>query len=245
MLSCRLASGPLWLWIYLFLWWFLLVIFGLFLLHCRYELPCQDKLPEFHCTPILGCIRVLWLVFHPLGLGLDKALCDWNSVTVYQFGFLIPKDYKQALQLDEQNGNSKWQDATKLEMDQVNEYKVFQDHGKAKIDPRSRKVSNTPEGYQKIRVPLIFAVKHDGRHKVRQVARGHLTPDPIESIYSLVVSIRSLRLVIFLAKLNNLEVWGAGIGNAYLEAKTKENYMMLQGQSLRNLKDIYWLSTKH
>ena len=36
---------------------------------------------------------------------------------VYQFGFLIPKDYKQALQLDEQNGNSKWYDATKLEID--------------------------------------------------------------------------------------------------------------------------------
>ena len=82
MLSCRLASGPLLLVIYLFLWWFLLAIFGLFLLHWRYELPCQDKLPEFHCTPILGCIRVLWLVFHPLGLGLDKALCGWNSVKV-------------------------------------------------------------------------------------------------------------------------------------------------------------------
>ena len=80
MLSCRLASGPLWLGIYPFLWWFLLVIFVLFLLHWRYELPCQDKLPEFHCTPILGCIRVLWLVFHPLGLRLDKALCGWNSV---------------------------------------------------------------------------------------------------------------------------------------------------------------------
>ena len=48
---------------------------------------------------------------------------------VYQFGFLIYKDYKQALQLDEQNGNSKWYDAAKLEMDQINEYKVFQDHG--------------------------------------------------------------------------------------------------------------------
>ena len=79
-LSCRLASGPLWLGICPFLWWFLLVIFGLFLLHWRSELPCQDKLPEFHCTPILGCIRVLWLVFHPLGLGLNKALCGWNSV---------------------------------------------------------------------------------------------------------------------------------------------------------------------
>ena len=54
---------------------------------------------------------------------------------VYQFGFLIPKDYKQALQLDEQNGNSKWYDATKLEMDQINEYKVFQDHGKPNMTP--------------------------------------------------------------------------------------------------------------
>ena len=115
---------------------------------------------------------------------------------VYQFGFLIPKDYKQAVQLDEQNSNSKWYDATKLEMDQINEYKVFQDHEKAKIDPKSRKVSNAPDGYQKNRVHLIFSVQHDGRHKARLVAGGHLTPDPIESIYSGVVSIRSLRLVI-------------------------------------------------
>ena len=143
-----------------------------------------------------------------IGWCLTTGLYGRRSA-VYQFrsSFLIPKDYKHALQLDEQNGNSKWYDATKLEMDQINEYKVFQDHGKAKIEPKSRKVSNTPEGYQKIRVHLIFAVKHDGRHKARLVAGGYLTPDPIESIYSGVVSIRSLRLVIFLAQLNNLEVW--------------------------------------
>ena len=154
---------------------------------------------------------------------------------VYQFGFLIPKDYKQALQLDEQNGNCKWYDATKLEMDQINKYKVFHDHGKAQYDPKSRKVSNAPNGYQKIRVHLIFAVKHDGRHKARLVAGGHLTPDPIESIYSGVVSIRSLRLVIFLAKLNNLEVWGADIGNAYLEAKTKEKLYIVAGPEFEEL----------
>ena len=123
--------------------------------------------------------------------------------------------------------------------------KTFKTMGKPQYDPKSRKVSNAPNGYQKIRVHLIFAVKHDGRHKARLVAGGHLTPDPIESIYCGVVSIRSLRLVIFLAKLNNLEVWGADIGNAYLEAKTKENYMLLQAQSLKNLRDIYWLNTKH
>ena len=72
----------------------------------------------------------------------------------------MPKDYKQALQLDEQNDNSKWYNATKLEMDQINEYEVFQDHGKAQFDPESRKVSNAPNGYQKIRVHLIFAVNN-------------------------------------------------------------------------------------
>ena len=79
---------------------------------------------------------------------------------VYQFGFLILKDYKQALQLGEQNGNSKWYDVTKLEMDQINEYKVFQEHGKAQYDPMSRKVSNAPNGYQKIRVHLIFLLSN-------------------------------------------------------------------------------------
>ena len=105
----------------------------------------------------------------------------------------------------------------------------------AKIDPKSRKVSNAPDGYQKIRVHLIFAVKHYWRHKARLVAGGHLTPDPIESIYSGVVSIRFLRLVIFLAKLNNLEVWGADIGNAYLEANTKEKLYVVAGPEFEEL----------
>ena len=65
--------------------------------------------------------------------------------------------------------------------------------------------------------------------------RGYLTPDPIESIYSGVVSIRSLRLVIVLAKLNNLEVWGADIGNAYLEARTKEKLYVVAGQEFEEL----------
>ena len=35
--------------------------------------------------PFLGCIRILWLVSHPLGLGLDKALCGWNSVSPHEW----------------------------------------------------------------------------------------------------------------------------------------------------------------
>ena len=38
---------------------------------------------------------------------------------VYQFGYLIPRDYKHALDLDKLNGNSRWYDATKKELDQI------------------------------------------------------------------------------------------------------------------------------
>ena len=69
------------------------VSFGSFLgslcLHWRYELPCQDKLPEFHYTPIVGCIMVFGLVLHPLGLELDKALFGWNSVTSFCLGIEV------------------------------------------------------------------------------------------------------------------------------------------------------------
>ena len=88
---------------------------------------------------------------------------------------------------------------------------------------------NAPPRYQKIRVHLIFAVKYDGRHKASLIADGHLTPEPVESSYSGIVSLRNLKLVIFLGKLNNLEIWGANIGNAYLEAPTEEKPYIVAG----------------
>ena len=75
----------------------------------------------------------------------------------------------------------------------------------------------------------MFAVKFDGRHKARLVADGHLPPQPIENIYSGVVSLRNIRLVILLGKLNNLNIWGADMGNAYLEAFTDEKLNTVAG----------------
>ena len=122
----------------------------------------------------------------------------------------------EAMQFDSENKNSKSYDAIKLEMESMSKYKVFKKWDKAIID-KHKKVKNPPKGYHRIKVHLVFAVKFDGRHKARLVADGHLTPEPIENIYSGVVSLRNLRLVIFLGKLNNLELWGADIGNAYLD----------------------------
>jgi hypothetical protein len=51
----------------------------------------------------------------------------------------------------------------------------------------------------------------------------------VKDVYSGVVSLRSLRLVIFLAKLNDLELWGVDIGNAYLEARTDKKVFIVAG----------------
>ena len=69
---------------------------------------------------------------------------------------------------------------------------------------------------------MIYDVKHDGRYKARLVTGGHLTEVNIDSVYSGVVSLRGIRLIVFLAELNKLVLWGEDVGNAYLEAKTKE-----------------------
>ena len=61
------------------------------------------------------------------------------------------------------------------------------------------------------------------------VAAGHLTEVPVESVYSGEISLRGIRLMIFLAELNQMEAWGTNICSAYLEAFTKEKLFVKAG----------------
>jgi len=148
----------------------------------------------------------------------QAKLRSYNTAPRFKYGFEIPRDYKHAVWLDKRNGNTKWQDATKLELGQQDDYSTFRDVG-----------DTPPKGYKKIRVHLVFEVKHDGRHKARLVADGHLTDIPLESVYSGVVSLRGIRLLTFVSELNGLELWATDIGNAYLEARTKELVYIVAG----------------
>ena len=67
----------------------------------------------------------------------------------------------------------------------------------------------------------------------------------MESVYTGVVSLRGLRLVMFLAELNKLLVWGGDAVNAYPEALTKEKLYTIAGPELETSQDISSLSTRH
>jgi len=89
--------------------------------------------------------------------------------------------------------NGRIQRPEELEISQLMDYEVFEDRSHIS-DPSSE----SPAGYKKITYHVVFAVKHDERYKSRLVAGGHMTDAPVESVYSGVVSLRGVRLVIFL-----------------------------------------------
>ena len=150
----------------------------------------------------------------------QARLKNLRQKPVYKYGFQVPRNHEEAMFIDAKNGNTKWRDAEKLEIDQLFEYECFDDLGKG---------APIPEGYKKIPCHFVYDVKHDGRHKARMVAGGHRTSTPVDSVYSGVVSLPGIRIVTFLAELNDLELWGTDIGNAYLESYTKEKVAFVAG----------------
>ena len=146
------------------------------------------------------------------------------------------------MEFDWANGNMKWRDLEELELAQIDEYETFLDKGKG---------YNPGPDWKKIKVHMVYAVKHDGRHKSRLVAGGHMTDTPIDSVYSSVVSLRGVRILAFLAELNNLELHAADIGNAYLESRTKEKVYIIadsvfgdrEGHTLLIVRALYGLKS--
>jgi len=138
----------------------------------------------------------------------------------FQFGIQVPRNQKEALLLDQKHGNNNWSNAMSAEIESLHEYNTFSDMGP---------ITHFP-GYKNIIVQWVFAVKHDLRHKARLVAGGHLTHDPQDgSAYSSVVSLRSIRIALLAAELNNLHTMVGDISSAYLEAPTQEQVAIIAG----------------
>ena len=87
-------------------------------------------------------------------------------------------------------------------------------------------------GFKKITGHLIFDVKlgENFRRKARFVADGHKTHAPPEITYSTVVSRDSVRIMLLIAALNDLELKAVDIQNAILTAPNKEKHYMIAGK---------------
>ena len=169
-----------------------------------------------------------WKRFKTIAKQQGKLFTNVNKVKLrnchqkpkFKYGIEIPQKFEDIDRIDTANGNTAWKDALNAKMECMNVYKVFEDAGKG---------TSVPEGYKNIRVHFVYDVKHDGRHRARLVAGGHLTDIPVDSVYSGVVSLRGFRLLVFLAELNGLEVWSTNMSSAYLEAYTNKKVCIIAG----------------
>ena len=137
----------------------------------------------------------------------------------HKFGIEIPKTVTDALQIDRDTNTTFWHEALLKEMKNVQTAFEFHDVG-----------TKAPVGYKWIPLHLIFDVKMDFTRKVRLVAGGHVTDPPTSITYSSVVSRESVRIAFLVAALNDLEVLSADIGNAYLNAPTREKVYTTAGK---------------
>jgi hypothetical protein len=137
----------------------------------------------------------------------------------HKFGIQVPKTWGETVKLDEENGNTLWQDAIRKEMNNVRiAFKVL--NGEEDIPPT----------YQEIRCHMIFDVKmEDFRRKARLMAGGHTTDAHHVATYASVVSREYVRIALTLASMNDLDVMMGDIQNSYLTAPITEKVWNVLG----------------
>ena len=144
---------------------------------------------------------------------------------------------------DQANGNTKWADAEKLEVEEMQTFPTFVSKGKG---------APVPKGYQLIRPHVAHAVKHDGG------PQGHgLWPTEILRRWQLKMCTQEWCLcdlsdsLLSIGELNGLELWAADISNAHLESFAQEKVCVcagpefgeLQGHSLIVVRACHGLRT--
>jgi hypothetical protein len=137
----------------------------------------------------------------------------------HKFGIQVPKSVDEALQIDHESGTTLWHEAIQKEV--KNNAIAFEF-----LEPQA----TLPLGYKKITLHMVFDVKMDFTRKAWLVAGGHLTDPPASITYSSVVSRDSVRIMLLIAALNDLQVLAADIGNAYLNAPNRERFYAIAGK---------------
>ena len=138
----------------------------------------------------------------------------------HKYGIRVPRNIKEAKEIDDENGNTQWQDAIAKEMTQIKTALTeYEGDTKDLI------------GFQGITGHMIFDIKlgENFRRKARYCADGHKTETPKAVTYSSVVSRDSVRILLLIAALNDFNVLSADVQNAFLTAPNKEKIYLKAG----------------
>jgi hypothetical protein len=158
----------------------------------------------------------------------QAVMCKKKSFGIkFQFGIRIPRNTKEAYQLDLLNKDHLWAEAIDKEVKALyGEFNCFKlvEEGK-----------DAPSDYQRIPLLWTFAVKYDGRRRARLVAGGHRTPDLEEDLYSGSVNLETVRILFLIAAHMELDVVAADVGNAYIQAYTSEKVYTIAGPEFGKL----------
>ena len=101
----------------------------------------------------------------------------------------VPRNIKEAYELDKHNGNNPWTLAIEQETTLLrDDFECF----------RAAQNDEITQEYQKIPLLWTFDVKCDGRHRARLVECGHVTEELENDDYSGVIDLETIRIV-FLA----------------------------------------------
>ena len=108
------------------------------------------------CKKIARCAKMLQQMINNLRYHQS------HTAIHYKFAVQIPCNYKEAIQLDQANGNTLWQDSVRIEREAITSHDTYHSIGCG---------VPIPQGYTEIPVHFVFDVKQDLCHKAHLVAR--------------------------------------------------------------------------
>ena len=123
----------------------------------------------------------------------------------------VPKNVKEALEMDRKNGNDLWKEAITREISALMGHRTFR-----YLKDSARILKG--KGYSFAPLRMIFDVKQGGRRKARLVIGGHVLDSTDMDTYASVMKAISQRLLMIIVLLNGHKVLTGDIKNAYLYA---------------------------
>ena len=138
----------------------------------------------------------------------------------HKYGIRMPKSVAEAIEIDKENSNTLWWDAIMLEIKNILTAFELYNGDVQKI-----------VSYQKIKCHFVFDIKlgENFRRKDQVVGGGHVTDPPSSFTYSSVISRDSVKILLLVAALNDLNILACDIQSAYLIVKCREKIYIIAG----------------